>query len=398
MKTLLTTEPRLDSAGNRALLKSLEAALVPGKSKPGTVERQIDDLTEVCDTDRRHDEADPRYTRLARMGFAAVSALIEHLDDDRLTRSVKRGFNNFPTWNLRVKHVASDLLQELAGDELGKDWLQRQKGWGVEKADAQKWWDKAREVGEEAYVLQHVLTSGEKEGWPNSLMLDIITEKYPGHLPKLYRTILDERPKVQSWRVAEAVAKSSLSDETKRESFLYAANHANPLHRRSGLSKLQKLDPQQFMTILLATLEALPKTPTEPYWRCPEAAYVLLVLATDDARVWKTLEEVAKRSDVGLRMEFMNCMTRDHITGSRREQRLRFLAGFLDDKDAPDLKAKPEMFEGPHAGFTFARLAVRDLAAMQIASILEMPDRPDRDWTPEQWEKLRTQVKRALRR
>jgi hypothetical protein len=398
MKTLLTSEPRLNTEGHRALLASLEAALVQGKAKPGTVEWLIDDLTEVCNTDRRHDEADPRYTRLARMGFAAVPALIEHLDDDRLTRSVKRGFNNFPTWNLRIKHVASDLLQELAGDELGKDWLQRQQGWGVERADVQAWWDKVHKVGEEAYALEHVLPSGEKQAWPNSLMLDLITEKYPGHLPKLYRTILDERPKVQSWPVAEAVVKSSLSDETKRESFLYAANHANLEHRRFGLSKLQKLDPQRFMTILLATLDALPKTPTEPYWKCPEAAFAHLVLATDDARAWKTLEKVAKRSDVGLRMEFMNPMDYSHLGDGHRQQRLEFLAAFLDDTEAPDLKAKPELFEGPHAGFAFARLTVQDLAAMKIASVLEMPDRPDRDWTPEQWEKLRTQVKQALRR
>src|SRR5262249_31683078 len=150
------------------------------------------------------------------------------------------------------------------GEELGKDWLRRQQGWVVEKADAQAWWDKARKVGEEAYVLEHVLPKGEKEGWPNSLMLSIITERHPDHLTKLYRTILDERPNVQSGPVADAVAKISLPAEKKRALFLYAANHANLEHRRFGLAKLQDLDPPQFLTILLATLDALPKTPTEP--------------------------------------------------------------------------------------------------------------------------------------
>jgi hypothetical protein len=398
MKNRLTSEPRLDNEVTRELLKSLEAALTPGRGKPGTVERLIDDLTDVCNMGRGRDEADPRYTRLVKMGFASVPALIEHLDDERLTRSVTRGFNNFPPWHLRVKHLASGLLQELAGEDIGKDWLRRQQGWCVEKGDAQAWWEKARLAGEDAYLLEHVLPSGEKQGWPNSLMLDIITEKYPGHLPKLYRTILDERPKVQSWPVADAVAKSSLSDEKKRESFLYAAGHANLEHRRFGLSKLQKLDPQQFMTILLATLESLPKTPTGQYWACPESGFAHLVLATDDPRAWKMLEKVAKRSDVGLRMEFMNPMDYSHLGDGHRQQRLDFLATFLDDTEAPDVKAKPEMFEGPHAGFAFARLTVQDLAAMQIASILGMPDRPDRDWTPEQWDKLRTQVKQALRR
>src|SRR5438105_3583306 len=66
----------------------------------------------------------------AQMGFADVPALIEHLDDDRLTRSVMVGFNNLPTWNLRVRDVVSDLLQGLADYDLGKDWRRRQ-GWSA---------------------------------------------------------------------------------------------------------------------------------------------------------------------------------------------------------------------------------------------------------------------------
>ena len=77
---------------------------------------------------------------------------------------------------------------------------------------------------------------------------------------------------------------------------------------------------------------------------------------------------------------------------------MAFLAAFLDDAEEPDVKANPKMFEGPHAGFTFARLSVRDLAAMKIASILEMPEQPNKDWTAEQWEKLRVKVKQALKR
>ena len=63
-----------------------------------------------------------------------------------------------------------------------------------------------------------------------------------------------------------------------------------------------------FPIFLLATLEALPRTPDEPYWSCPEAAYAHVVLATDDARVWKAFEAAARRVDVGLRMQFLNPM------------------------------------------------------------------------------------------
>src|SRR5262249_16127665 len=144
---------------------------------------------------------------------------------------------------------------------------------------------------------------------------------------------------------------------------------------------------------LLATLEGLPKKPKEPYRECPEAAYADLVLATEDARAWDMLEKVAKRSVVGLRMEFLSRMNYIDLGDQRCIERLKFLASFLGDTDIPDVAVDPEMFKGPHAGFTFRSLAVRDLAAMEIASILKMPDQPDSDWTAEQWEKLRARVK-----
>src|SRR5262249_17947453 len=162
--------------------------------------------------------------------------------------------------------------------------------------------------GEEAYLLAHVLPNGETAEWPNSLMLSIITEKYPKYLPKLYKTILDERPKIETWPVAEAVAKRSLPKDEKRDLFLHASRHKNLSHRRVGLSQLQKFDPQHFLTILLETLNALPRSPTEPYWVCPEAGIARVVLNTDDPRAWNMLEKVAKRSDVGLRMEFLHSM------------------------------------------------------------------------------------------
>ena len=83
------------------------------------------------------------------------------------------------------------------------------------------------------------------------------------------------------------------------------------------------------------------------------------------------LTKVAKRSDVGLRMELMKPMNYIYVGDRQRQERLDFLAGFLEDSEAPDYGANPKMFDGFHAGFTFKRLELRNLAAMKIASILE---------------------------
>ena len=65
--------------------------------------------------------------------------------------------------------------------------------------------------------------------------------------------------------------------------------------------------------VLIATLESLPKTPAEPYWICTEAGFANLVMQTEDPRAWRALEKVAKRSDVGVRMEFMDPMNYIYI-------------------------------------------------------------------------------------
>ena len=118
-------------------------------------------------------------------------------------------------------------------------------------------------------------------------------------------------------------------------------------------------------------------------------------MLTDDPRAWQTLEKIAKRSDVGSAegVPLSHGLTSD----ARKQQRLNFLAAFLDDAEAPDVKASTHKGDrGPRIAFPFT-LEARNIASMKIASILEMPDRPDGDWTPQQWEKLRHKVKEAIK-
>jgi hypothetical protein len=166
--------------------------------------------------------------------------------------------------------------------------------------------------------------------------------------------------------------------------------------RYRALAQLRKVDEEQFLNILLATLESLPPTPAVPYYRCPEAPYALLVEETEDERAWKTLEKVARSSDVGLRMEYINTICDYMPSGHKGERLLHFLAAFLDDAATPDLSVNPRMFAGYRGDHISQRLEVRDLAAMNLALMLRFSDRPDRNWTPQQWEDLRARVKARL--
>ena len=131
-----------------------------------------------------------------------------------------------------------------------------------------------------------------------------------------------------------------------------------------------EVDPGQAIEQLVATLDSLPATPADPYWICREAAFADVVLQTDDPRAWQALARLAKRADVGLRMELIGGMTRRE---DRKKQQLAFLSAFLDDAEVRDVAANPKMFSGLYAASNFPNLTVRDFAAMDCNSSPHCP-------------------------
>jgi hypothetical protein len=397
MKQLLEAESCLHSLENHCLLRSLEAALVASTARPGSIERLIDDLTEACNNAWGPDDFDAATTKLGRKGFVAVPTLLEHFDDDRLTRRMELGCID-PSQFLRVKHLVRSLLHELLGPDFRGTWGETGEGLHLTKEAVRKWWQEAQKAGEEKYLLAHVLPAGPDSKKVNRLAVMILADKYPHHLRALYRAALEAPDRIESWPIAEAIARSSLPAAEKRRLFLQASTHRNLYERWEGLIHLRQLDPEQFIRLLLASLETLPRTPTAPYWLCQEGHVTRVVMATDDPRAWQALVKYAKRADVGLRMELMHHMSYILLGDRHRKQRLEFLAAFLDDREVRDKATDRKMFDGPFAAFGFSRLAVQNLAAMELAGMLDVLDQSESDWTARQWQELREQVKQELRR
>src|SRR5262249_12228607 len=107
------------------------------------------------------------------------------------------------------------------------------------------------------------------------------------------------------------------------------------------------------------------------------------------------LQKVAKRSAVGLRMELLNFG--DNEANQHREHRLRLLQSFLDDSDLRDAKSSSK-FDGFCAGFSYPKIEVRDFAALEIVELLGIKVKVDPDRTPEEWAKIRSQVREAVTR
>jgi hypothetical protein len=422
LRQLLKDRPELDTKERRWLMPALEAALKPSKARPGSNEAMIDDLIPMSAEqnggyyhhgyesalgfhERRNRFLDlrpppveeERYLRLIDQGFAAVPALIEHADDIRLTRSFRRGFNNFPAYQCRIQDIVGDLLQGLAGDELGTDDLSHIKANPVDKAAARAWWERAKKVGEEAYLVAHVLPSEKELHWPSRPMLRLLARKYPKQLPRLYQRVLEKRPDLETETLASFLASSSLSRDEKRAIFLLAASSKDLKRRAIALSRLQPLAPVRFVEILVATLDEMPKTPKQPYWLCPEKSFVPLVQKSGAPQAWKALERALHQADIGLRLELLDPLSLTPNADARKQQ-ITLLAAFLDDRTVRDKKSNPQLFDGPFAGFRLPRLEVRNFAAMQLTMLLSVEADPKPTWTPAQWDKLREQVRQALRR
>jgi hypothetical protein len=410
LKEILKKDKDLDNENHRRLLKSLDLALVPSKAKPGSIEAFIDDLVDYTANTGTLGffEPEERYFRLAKLGFEAVPALIEHLDDDRLTRAMMMGFNNFPSWHLRVGNVVGDLLEGLAGEELmrgangedvGGGWLRRQQGYRVTVTAAKQWWEKARKVGEESYLLSHVLppTSEEKKNaWINPHQLYLIQSKYPKHIPSLYRTVLDKRPEFQSHTLAQALVACKLPVEEKLSLLLYAAKHKDSSHQVHALSAIKELDKKAFNSCLIDAIGHFPKDVDGKYWSCAEADIAGMAIYSDDPKTWPMLEKVIKRSSLGLRMELLHSLA-DSEASKYRTERLHILASYLDDDTLRDEKSD-KRFDGPGAGFPYSKITVRDFVALEIGRFVGIKIETKLDRTPAEWARIREQVREALNR
>jgi hypothetical protein len=392
MHVLIRTDADVDTWENRALLKSLDLALVPSKSKPGSIEAIIDALVNASSIYVwSDDKPDSSFARLAEKGFEAVPALIEHLDDDRLTRCFSPEFRHY-----RIRHLAIELLEGLAGENLGEGGLRALRGELAQKKKARAWWEEAKKIGEEAYALAHVVPK--KADWPNEQLIWLIQRKYPRHLPTLYHTVLDERPQLESGLLAKAVARSGLSRQQKMGLLIYGARHESKERRRDAFEAIAILDHELFVDTVVKMLDELPRTPKGNYWRCPEQKVVSLVLRTEDARVWKALDKAARRVDVGLRMQLLRRVANDGDDNERCKERLAFLRSFLDDATLRDMSSDPDRYVAVPAGDDFPRLEVRNHAALEIGRLLKLDRTPVPNWDDAQWARFRQEVRDALKR
>ena len=133
------------------------------------------------------------YQQLVRLGFSAVPTLLDHFDDDRLTRTRTDSDIHGSYYQLRVRDLVSEILEKLAGSDIAQNWRWRAGDRvssldQVEKKDVLAWWLNAQKVGEEVYLVRQAANPevGRYSNWTPQQsrrnQIEIIAHKYPKNL------------------------------------------------------------------------------------------------------------------------------------------------------------------------------------------------------------------------
>jgi hypothetical protein len=402
----------LNTPAHRNLLADMRQTLVPPNAEAGEYAALIDALLDVGIHGgwqgrgyagvREGIARSPECKQLRDAGLAAVPDLIDHLSDFRLTRCIEHSSRG--TWHARIADVVAGLLNDFVPDEFSYDFLIEQgRGKRLDQGHVLHWWSGVQGSEARTYLTAHAIepnAQGEREF--NGAMLHALGQQYPDALIRIFEEHFEALPDNHSLFVA--LADSTASREAKSQLFLTAAASPQAANRVRAIDHLFKLDDSHAAPLLIKELDALPETPSEPYWLAITGPTAQLMRHTDDQQVWDALERTVRRVDLGQRMEIL-----DEVGNGERgnERAIQFLARFLSDSEVrviPELSlaqraeagTKEDLFSGPCAGFIWNRLAVRDLAAMHLAQQLDLDDRPQPTWREADWTALRTKVEQAL--
>lgn len=375
-----------DERSPRSILASIELAVKAKPPKAGSTEdllikwSRISCPTEVFGIWNTSDAERYANHELARkivlQGYVAIPELERLVNDQRFTARETPAIMMSPACPVFLGDLAGMLLKELRGS------LKSIKG--VAEAD---------ELTAAAFEYK-----GRHLSSLHETPLRILAAKYPERLPPLCVEFTRKASgDLQPFDLAEAVAVSTMEKAMKVNTLVEFAKHGSLEHRRCILQNLAKLDEVETSTLLLPILKKLPKDVDGAYWTCAEANFTHVVMQLSDATIWRAYLEAAKRAATGLRMEMMNPMNYSYIGDKGRDLRLAFLASFLDDDALRDQSKNATKYDGPCAAFTFPKIEVRNFAAMQAASILELEEEPDEHWDSHKWQQLRAKVRARIK-
>jgi hypothetical protein len=406
MKKLTTTLYHLNTQAHLNLVADMAQTAIEVKTEPNSLESAIEGLLDFRDSwgsflgsgwgDLRNnaDRYEP-YAHLQKAGFAAVPVLQKHIGDFRITRRIQATQTGSYAWNLRVADLVAQLLNGIANEPFTYDFLEKDgRGVQLDQRHVEKWWTEASSSKELNFLVNALEKANDQDrSSDNAAALHALGSKYPAELVKLFEKRQKENKLDHRW--FEALQESKASAKDKERLLLVAARSDDEWQQVFALRSLELFNQAQTAQLVIAALERQPKTPKIPYWQANLSNFAQIAYGLDDDAVWQTLLKTAKRVDLGQRMQMMETFSRQ--TPDRlRNRAISFLKEFLKDTEGRKGKQFGGLFEGPSAGFMYDNIRVCDLAAEQLANLLDLKDRPEPTWKESDWDKLRTRVEDEL--
>lgn len=393
LKSLLDDFPVLAVENRKTYLRRLALTNAAAPAKPGSVEALLIEFGRSMGFrwyDFLDDAWDEPGGRIIRMGFEAVPELLRLQADERLTSQRKSYLSTAPRQPMLLGELAQALLAEL----LPQAWLQP-----VDLAQSERFsreWERIRTSDEREYYAEVALRfiQGEKKQ-AEAAVLAVVAEKAPERLAGLMASFIKEAGDNDSpWNLAQAVRRADLPDEAKRSLLLKLATGGSLLRQRQALQILAHFDPAAAIGPARDLVKNLPQDSRGPFRTSAISSVSHVVLTVDDDEIWQTFFDKSHKAAVEQRLEWMNPFSDTYIGNRLKSRRLAFLAGFLEDTALRDESVEASEFTAPCEASSFPKITVRDFAAMQIASILEIErhDRPDATWSADRWRRLREKV------
>jgi hypothetical protein len=407
MKKALAIRPVRPDDFRLKVHNSLMRSLAPSKAAPGSVEALVDGLVEFDGTIGRsrwyasRPGGDECYTRIVRLAFDAVPALIAHLDDERLMRGEKETFNNLRSSRyLFIKDAVRSILEGLSGEDLEIGAFVGGENIAIAKAKATVWWNKAQKQTEERYLIGHFFDDDEDSSSNvRRHRILVLQAKYPARIPQFYEGCLRRHPQCESDDLCNAIVQLPITANAKFALLEKGLNHADCRHKLAAIVAFKKLDPKRFEDAMLHVLQNFPRDTNEMYSGASASRIARLALSCNDPRIWPALRRAAQSASVGLKLEILGQLTTGS-TAEAREQRIeviRLLNAFLEDSTLRDI-TKDGRLQGPVCKSMYEKIEVRNAVALLMATLLklETPTRlTDLTRSDEEWAQFRKQMRDA---
>lgn len=402
--------PEFKGKEREKFLESLRLTVAPSHGKPGSPEALIDALSEgeTLSADLRNIAAgleNPNLNALLERGFAAVPALIDHLEDARLVRGTLTPVDGSPQL-MQVGYLVTALVEGMAGERFAEfNPPPSQDGVSEAQRRARAWFARASKENEEAYICGHVVPAHPKDhDWLNRAWLWSVVHRYPARLSGVYEQVLKAPFDVDTELASRAVAVCDRIDRQEKLRLLRQGADLPDLSQRTGaLHGLLMVDPADANARILRELDRLPKqaSPITYGSYAPEEAVAWLVRGSDSPEVWERFEQTARRVDPALRASFLRRINHGSEDPTpRTAQRIAFAKAFLDDPAVwhEGERDPARAWTGPASGGEHPELThiVGNNAAEELGGLLEVPGYPNNYWTKEEWEKYRAAVRAAL--